>query len=45
MLLPGDYELQEPKVSPDKTAIKAAIEAGQTVPGATLVERRTWKIQ
>jgi len=45
MLLPGDYELQEPRVAPDKTAIKAAIEAGQSVPGAALVERRSWKIQ
>lgn len=31
--------------SADKTAIKAAITAGQQVPGASLVERRSWTIK
>ena len=29
---------------PDKTAIKAAIKAGQQIPGAQLLSRRTWRI-
>ncbi len=29
---------------PDKTAIKAAIKAGQEIPGAQLLSRRTWRI-
>jgi len=29
---------------PDKTAIKAAIKAGQQVPGAQLLTRRSWRI-
>jgi hypothetical protein len=29
---------------PDKTAIKAAIKAGQAIPGAQLLSRRTWRI-
>ncbi len=29
---------------PDKTAIKAAIKAGQQIPGAQLLFRRTWRI-
>lgn len=31
--------------SADKTAIKAAITSGATVPGASLVERRSWTIK
>jgi len=31
--------------SPDKAAIKAAITAGTDVPGASLVERRSWTIK
>lgn len=31
--------------SADKTAIKAAIQAGATVPGASLVEHRSWSIR
>lgn len=31
--------------SADKTAIKAALAAGSTVPGASLVERRSWSIR
>lgn len=30
---------------PDKTAIKAALQQGQDVPGAALVERRSWLIK
>ena len=30
---------------PDKAAIKAALAAGQAVPGASLVERRSWTIK
>jgi hypothetical protein len=29
---------------PDKNAIKAAIKAGQQIPGAQLLSRRTWRI-
>jgi hypothetical protein len=29
---------------PDKTAIKAAIKAGQEIPGVQLLSRRTWRI-
>lgn len=32
------------KVEPDRTAIKAAIKAGQSVPGCELVQRRSWKL-
>ena len=31
--------------SADKTAIKAALTAGQSVPGAQLVTRRSWSIK
>jgi hypothetical protein len=30
--------------SPDKGAIKAALKAGQQIPGAQLVARRSWSI-
>jgi hypothetical protein len=30
---------------PDKTAIKAALKAGQQIPGAQLLSRRSWRIQ
>jgi hypothetical protein len=42
---PGTFELAEPKVAPDKTAIKDAIKAGATVSGARLVRRRSWSIK
>jgi hypothetical protein len=29
---------------PDKTAIKAALKAGQQIPGAHLLSRRSWRI-
>ena len=35
---------QRTKVEPDRTAIKAAIKAGQSVPGCELVQRRSWKL-
>ena len=35
---------QRVKVEPDRTAIKAAIKAGETVPGCELVQRRSWKL-
>lgn len=35
---------QRVKVEPDRTAIKAAIKAGQSVPGCELVQRRSWKL-
>lgn len=33
------------KWEPDKTAIKAALTAGQTIDGTALVERRSWSIR
>jgi hypothetical protein len=42
---PGTYELAEPKVAPDKTAIKAAIKEGATISGAQLIKRRSWSIK
>lgn len=48
-LLPADLPegLRRVKVtySADKTAIKAALAAGTDVPGASLVERRSWTIR
>lgn len=48
-LLPADLPegLRRVKVtySADKTAIKAALAAGADVPGASLVERRSWTIR
>ena len=35
---------QRVMVVPDRTAIKAAIKAGETVPGCKLVQRRSWKL-
>lgn len=43
--LPEQFQRIVTRVDPDKTAIKAAIKAGQTVPGAHLVERRSWSIK
>ena len=42
---PGTYQLAEPEVEPDKTAIKAAIKEGATISGAQLVKRRSWSIK
>jgi hypothetical protein len=36
--------LQRVKIEPDKTAIKASLTAGETVPGASLVQARSWTI-
>ena len=35
---------QRVMIEPDRTAIKAAIKAGETVPGCELVQRRSWKL-
>lgn len=41
-----DFEWRTVKTTsqPDKTAIKAALKAGQQIPGARLVSRRLWRI-
>ena len=41
-LLPGNC--QRVAIEPNRTAIKAAIEAGETVPGCELVQRRSWSL-
>lgn len=43
--LPEQFQRVVTRVDPDKEAIKAALKAGQTVPGAHLVERRSWTIK
>lgn len=45
MDLPEQFQRIVTRIDPDKTAIKAAIKAGQAVPGAHLVERRSWSIK
>jgi Siphovirus Gp157 len=48
-LLPGDLpeQFRRTKIttSADKTALAAALKAGETVPGCTLTTRRTWSIK
>lgn len=48
-LLPGDLPEQfrrtKTSISADKTAIAAALKAGETVPGCNLTTRRTWSIK
>jgi len=48
-LLPGDLPEQfrrtKTSISADKTAIAAALKAGETVSGCTLVSRRSWSIK
>jgi hypothetical protein len=39
-LLPGQYKKTELVVSPDKTAIKAAMDRGETIPGVTMIETK-----
>ena len=39
-----DPEFRRVKVEPDRQAIGAALKKGQQIEGATLVERRSWKI-
>ena len=43
--LPAQFQRVKTTTSVDKTAIKAAITAGATVPGAQLVSRRSWSIK
>lgn len=43
--LPEQYQRSKTVVSADKTALKAALQAGTAVPGAQLVERRSWTIK
>jgi DNA repair exonuclease SbcCD ATPase subunit len=45
MDLPKQFQRVVTRIDPDKTAIKAALKAGTTVPGAHLVERRSWTIK
>ena len=40
--LPGNC--QRVAIEPNRTAIKAAIKAGETVPGCELVQRRSWSL-
>lgn len=44
-LIPLDFCRQKVTVTPDKTAIKKAIKNGETVNGATLVERQNLQIK
>lgn len=44
MDLPQQYQRVVTRVDADKTAIKAALKAGATIPGAQLVTRRSWRI-
>lgn len=43
--LPEEYERTKTTVSPDKTALKAAIQAGKVIDGVSLVEHRSWSIK
>ena len=43
--IPEGLQRQKITVEPDKTAIKLAINAGETVPGAELVVSRAWTIR
>lgn len=40
--LPQKY--QRTKIEANKTLLKAALKAGQTIPGVELVQRRSWKL-
>jgi hypothetical protein len=42
--LPTEWLTVKTITAPDKTAIKAALKLGHTIPGATLLSRRTWHI-
>jgi hypothetical protein len=42
--LPPEWLTVKTTTQPDKTAIKAAIKAGQQIPGAQLLTRRSWRI-
>lgn len=43
--LPPEFIRERRTFAPDKTAIKAALKAGQAVPGAELVTGRSWSIR
>ena len=43
--LPEEFQRVKTTYSADKTAMAAALKAGQQIDGATLIERRSWKIQ
>ena len=42
--LPTEWLLVKTTTQPDKTAIKEALKAGHTIPGARLLSRRSWRI-
>lgn len=42
--LPEQFRRVKVTTSADKTALAAALKAGQAIPGAQLVERRSWRI-
>jgi hypothetical protein len=42
--LPEEFQRRITRVDPDKDAIKQALKSGREVPGAQLVERRSWRI-
>ena len=43
--LPADFVVETVTTKPDKTAIKKAIQSGQEVSGASLVENRNLQIK
>lgn len=43
--LPEQFQRVRTSVTADRTALAAALKAGQSVPGAHLVERRNWSIK
>jgi hypothetical protein len=43
--LPPEFLRERRTYAPDKTALKAALKAGQAVPGAELVTGRSWSIR
>jgi hypothetical protein len=42
--LPTEWLTVKTTTAPDKAAIKAALKLGHTIPGASLLSRRTWHI-
>lgn len=44
MDLPDQFQRVKTTYSADKTALAAALKAGEQIPGAQLVERRSWRI-
>ena len=44
-IIPSEYQRTTIKVEPDKTAIKQAIQAGHSVPGAHLEQRKSIRIK